>query len=153
MRSWILLALSLFLVACGQKAEEAPAGPDPLTVPASADKKAWATFMNAVIRETKFKDGAKGIYPYFIDPAEDNERKLEVIGDSVRNGMQPGYAFVITSSDSAKAADFIVTAFAEAKPDTLRQTKMLFIGKKSDEARVRAAVEPSGMAVIFHGTD
>jgi len=148
---WLLIALIAMLSACAEKADEAPKI-DPLAVPTSTDKDAWRKFMNAVMKETKFTEGAKGIYPYYVGEGDDT-RKREVIQESIRNGIQPGYAYVITGADSTKVADFIVSAFAEAKPDTLLQTKLLFIGKQADDARVRGAVEPSGMAVVFHGTD
>ena len=46
-------------------------------------------------------------------------------------------------------ADLILSAFSGAKPDALKGSQVLFIGKAEDSARVQAPVEASGAKYIF----
>lgn len=145
-----LIAL-LGLSACGQQ-EAAPAT-DTVTAPTDNDKLAWTKYVTAAIKPHYQKGVTQRVWNYLILPEDDSTRKLEVLQQSVENGLQPGQLFVYAGPDSAKVADLIVQGFANAKPDTLGKSDLLFIGKKADEARVRAAVEPSGMRFLFHPVD
>lgn len=145
------LCAILGLSACNQEAA-APAT-QTAAAPADNDKVAWTKYVTAAITPHYKKGVTQRVWNYLILPDEDATRKLEVLQQSVENGLQPGQLFVYAGPDSTKVADLIVQGFATAKPDTLSKSELLFIGKKADEARVRAAVEPTGMTFLFHPVD
>ena len=61
----------------------------------------------------------------------------------------PGNMLAFGSPDSAKMGDMILSAFSGAKPDALKGSQVLFIGKPEDSARVKGPVEASGAKYIF----
>jgi hypothetical protein len=154
----ISLALTLCALlgvsACSEQAAEAPAVAA-VVVPTGNDKEAWKKYMNDVVKPYFKKGETKRVWPYLVIPGEDEEnaRKLNELQTSVVNGIQAGQLFVYLGPDSTVTGDLIVEGFKEAKPDTLKNSTLLFVGKRVDDERVKAAVSPSGMTYIFHSVE
>lgn len=148
------LCALLGLGGCAEKAEEAPVAAV-AGLPTGNDKSEWNKYMNVVVKP-HFKQGeTMRVWPYLVIPGEteENARKLETLQQSVVNGLQPGQLFVYLGPDSTVTADLVVEGFKEAKPDTLTRSTLIFVGKRTDEERVKTAVVPSGMTFVFHPVD
>lgn len=145
----MLLCALLGLAACGGGETEAPKAAV-VTAPTGTDELEWKKFVSAAIKP-HYKQGTR-VWNYLILPGGDNVRKLETLANAVRDGLAPPQLFVFAGPDAA-VADLVIEGFKEGKPDTLGGNSLLFVGKRVDEARVRAAVEPSGMSFLFHPID
>jgi hypothetical protein len=162
--AFALLVASLLLVGCKPSAEQAAAdaaqaAPPPLTAPTGNDDTAWKTYLGQVVGQNR--DGVTDReFPYYLpvdskvpDPGGDGssmyERQLENVTGVVARTVLPGNMLAFGSPDSATMADMIVAAFTGAKPDALKGSKVLFIGKAADNDRVKAAVEAAGARYVF----
>jgi hypothetical protein len=65
----------------------------------------------------------------------------------------PGNMLAFGSPESAKLADLVVEAFKGSQAGSMKGVRVLFIGKKEDQERVKAAVEPTSADVVFHSVD
>ncbi len=52
------------------------------------------------------------------------------------------------SSASGKMADMIQAVFKDVAPDSMKGVRVVFIGQSADNARVQAAVQPTGAEYI-----
>ena len=48
-----------------------------------------------------------------------------------------------------KLADLVIAGFQDAKPNTMKNVKVVFVGDAADKDRVGAAVAPSGVNYVF----
>lgn len=157
------VAASLLLSACNK--QEAPAEQKPavaqvevLPVPAdNNDDAAWKAYLKSVVKRNM--EGVRSS-PYFYSlpgaGAEDFEgqysRQLDNVTGTVVRGVLPGNMLVFGSPESARMADLVVAAFGEVQAGSLKDVRVLFIGRAEDLGRVKAAVEPSGANLSFHET-
>jgi hypothetical protein len=168
--SRLKIALSLFLLtfalaACESKEEEeAPkkevAAPVALHAPANADDKAWKQYLQQVVGQN-MAGVTDRVFPYYLpanstvptpgdpDNRSQFDRQLENVTTVLSRTVLPGNMLVFGSPDSAKMADLIIAAFSGAKPDAMKGSQVLFIGKTEDSARVQASAQAAGAKYIF----
>lgn len=155
-----LLLVAVFAVAlpaCSKKEDETKKVQQaPLVAPTNEDPAAWRAYVSEVVNRNM--DGVTNQPFVYLLPAESAEdfqglydRQLEKVKSDISRGILPGnmLAYAAASLSSAKCADMVVAAFADAKPDKLKGVKLLFIGKAEDSERVKAAVTPSGVNYVF----
>ena len=158
----LLLATGLGLSAC-QSPEEPEATKKPavaavvLKAPASGDDKLWKPYLQSVIGQN-MAGVTDRVYPYYLpanstkvdaDGRSSFDRQSENVTAVISRTVLPGNMLAFGSPDSAKMADMILSAFSGAKPDALKGSQVLFIGKAEDSARVKGPVEASGAKYIF----
>jgi len=160
-RITFLLALLLAALAACKPADDAAtttaAAPPPLTAPASNDDEAWKAYLGQVVGQN-MAGVTDRVFPYYL-PADSDApgpdgtsmygRQLEQVNGVVLRTVLPGNMLAFGSPNSAKMADMIVAAFADASPDALKGSQVLFIGAPADSDRVKAAVEAAGARYIF----
>jgi hypothetical protein len=154
----ILLALTV-LPGC-KKAEEPAKVEAPLVAPTNGDDNAWKEYLGRVVGKN-LSGVTDRNFSYYLpanssEPAEGDQdgktqydRQLENVTTVVLRTVLPGNMLSFGSPDSAKMADLIVTAFAEADPNALKGSQVLFIGNAADSDRVKVAVEAAGAKYIF----
>lgn len=156
-RLLLIAFFALSVVACDKQAS-APAAADqaPLVAPTNEDPAAWREYVSDTVKRNM--QGVSSAPFVYLLPAESTQdfqgsydRLLEKAKSDVDRGILPGnlLAFSSASLSSAKAADLVVAAFADVKPDKLKGVKLLFIGKPEDNDRVKAAVQAAGVDYIF----
>jgi hypothetical protein len=160
-----LIAVSLFVLALSltgcKKEEAAPkAAPTALTAPTNNDDNAWKAYLGQVVGE-HMTGVTDRVYPYYLpadsttptptDPDKHSQydRQLDNVSAVVARTVLPGNMLAFGSPDSAKMGDLIVAAMTGAKPDALKGSQVLFIGKTADNDRVKAVVEAAGGKYIF----
>jgi hypothetical protein len=155
-----LLAFAFGLTAC--KKAEAPkaAAPAVLTAPTNNDDNAWKAYLGQVVSQN-MAGVTDRVYPYYLPadsttPSPDDpdkhsqyDRQLDNVGAVIARTVLPGNMLAFGSPDSAKMADLVVAAMTGAKPDALKGSQVLFIGKPADSDRVKAVVEAAGGKYIF----
>lgn len=158
----LLLAacLALPLAACDKAEEAAPqeAVKAPLTAPANADDRiAWNAYLSDVVQRNM--EGVNNTPYVYTLPAETAEgfdgayeRQKEKAFADVQNQVLAGNMLAFGGPASAKMADMVVASFTGVQADGMKGVKVLFIGDAADDARVRAAVEPSGATYVFVDT-
>ena len=156
-RLLLIAFFALSVVACDKQAS-APAAADQalLVAPTNEDPAAWREYVSDTVKRNM--QGVSSAPFVYLLPAESTQdfqgsydRLLEKAKSDVDRGILPGnlLAFSSASLSSAKAADLVVAAFADVKPDKLKGVKLLFIGKPEDNDRVKAAVQAAGVDYIF----
>lgn len=154
----LLIAFFALSVAACDKTSSAPAAVEqaPLVAPTNEDPGAWRDYVsNTVKRNMQGVSSAPFVYLLPAESTQDfqgsYDRLLEKAKSDVDRGILPGnlLAFSSASLSSAKAADLVIAAFTDVKPDKLKGVKLLFIGKPADNERVKAAVQASGVDYIF----
>jgi hypothetical protein len=148
------VALVCALFALGACQEAAPP-PDPAkTVPTNpADSAAWKAYVSAVSRNYVPADQSSRIFATFVEHAQDEEkntRTVENIRNFISRGIADGTTILFASPDSVVVTEIIEKAFAEPNPTLLKGIRVIFIGQKSEEERVRAAVTAWGATFVFH---
>ena len=152
----ILAALSVLLVFAGcKKQEAAPVVAAPLHAPSSqTDDTGWKAYFQDVIDRNSqgVTDRSNAYYlpaPGGADYDGKYQRQLQGVSDSVARGVLPGNLLAFMSPDSTKMADLVVSAFKNPSPGSMKGVIVLFIGKKADDDRVKAAVTPMGVTYRF----
>jgi hypothetical protein len=148
------VALVCALMTLGACQEAAPP-PDPAkVVPANpADSMAWKAYVSAVSKTLVPADQSSRIFATFIEHNQDEEknaRTVENIKNFVGRGIAEGTTILFASPDSPIAAEIVEKAFADPRPDLLKGIRVIFIGQKAEEERVRAAVTAWGATFVFH---
>jgi hypothetical protein len=158
LRSFVLATALLALVGCDQgkdnKAQEA--APVAVTAPTDNNSQAWKLYLSTVAKQNMGKV-RNSPYFYTLPPtdAEDfnqqYERQLDNVIGTVSRGVLPGnmLAFGSLSPDSSQIADLVVEAFQEAPAGSMKDVKVLFIGRPEDVERVQQAIAPSGADFVF----
>jgi hypothetical protein len=166
-----LIALMMFLLtfalsACqsGEDEEEAPKKVAAAVVvphaPTTSDDKEWKMYLQQVVSQN-MAGVTDRVFPYYL-PANSTvptpgdfenhsqyDRQLENVTSVLSRTVLPGNMLVFGSPDSAKMAELMISAFSGGKPEALKGSQVLFIGKAEDNARVKAAVEAVGAKYIF----
>lgn len=156
----LLLAASLAAVALTACNKQEEAKPDetvaaaPVAVPTGEDKAAWQPYLSSVAKANM--DGVVNApYAYFL-PGESSadfqgeyDRLLERVQTDMSRGIIEGNMLLFGSPARTKLADLVIDGFKEAKPGTMKNVKVVFVGDQADEARVKTAVEPSGVTYVF----
>ena len=155
----ILLTLPLFAISACKKEEAAQpaaaAAVAPVTMPTDPnDTAAWKNYLVSVAKQN-MEGVRQRPYMYYI-PAGDTpeiqdqvDRQISDVTDVVGRGILPGNMIAFGSPDSTRLADGIIEAFKVARPNSLKDVRVLFIGAAADEQRVREAVAPSAAAFVF----
>lgn len=159
MRKLILVAaLGLVTVfglnACNKEAE-APAKQVAPTKPASpSDKDAWKKFLISEVRQNM--DGVTSKpYLYFVPAGDDDadrsarENQQMKASEDIARTVLSGTMLAYGGPSSAKTADLITQAFADAKPGAFKGVIVMFIGDQADKQRVADAIQPSGATLRF----
>lgn len=156
----LALLLSLTLLAGCQKEEEAAPAPAALVAPTDGDDMAWKEYLGKVVAQNQ-AGVTDRIFPYYLPANSDTltegdqdgrtqyARQLENVSAVVARTVLPGNMLAFGSPDSAKMADLITTAFADAEPTALKGSIVLFIGTPADSERVKPVVEASGATYVF----
>ena len=156
-----LLASALSLTACKNESD-APkaAAPAVLSAPANSDDNAWKAYLGQVVDNNR-AGVTDRVYPYYLpansttptpgDPDNHSQydRQLQNVSEVVARTVLPGNMLVFGSPDSSKMGDLVIAAMTGAKPDALKGSQVLFIGKPADSDRVKAVVEAAGGKYIF----
>jgi len=128
-----------------------------LTAPKTGDDKQWKPYLQQVISQ-HMEGVTDRVYPYYLpannmvvegDGRTPFDRQSENVTSVISRTVLPGNMLAFGSPDSAKMADLILSAFSGAKPDALKGSQVLFIGKPEDSARVQAPIEAAGAKYIF----
>jgi len=128
-----------------------------LPLPASNDDKLWKPYVAEKIG--KHMDVVTDrVISYYL-PADNAtveadgrtkyDRLSEGVTAAVSRTVLPGNLLAFGSPDSKRMADMIESAFSGAKPDALRGSSVLFVGKAEDSARIQPLVEAAGGKYIF----
>lgn len=158
----LFVLIALALSACNKSAEEAPkaAAPVELVAPVNGDDAQWKEYLGKVVANN-MAGVTDRVFPYYLPensttPVEGDyegksmyDRQLEQVASAVQRTVLPGNMLAFGSPDSATMANMIEAAFTGAKPDALKDSQVLFIGKAEDNERVRAAVEAAGARYVF----
>jgi hypothetical protein len=147
----VLVCALLTLGAC----QEPPPPPDPAkTVPTNpADSAAWKSYVSAVSKTYVPADQSSRIFATFVEHNQDEEknaRTVENINNFIGRGIADGTTILFASPDSPVVAEIIEKAFANPNPTLLKGIRVIFIGQKAEEERVRAAVTAWGATFVFH---
>lgn len=154
-----LVAGCLSLAACNKS--EAPAqqqtvaAPTALVVPTGNDDQAWKKYLTEVVKRNMEGINARP-FVYYLPSAEASdfedqyERQLENVAGVVGRGVLPGNMLAFGSPESGRLADLVVDAFGDTQAGSLKDVRVLFVGKAEDQERVKAAVEPTGAVPVFH---
>ena len=147
------------ITACSQQDESAQQPTEQVaavTKPTDPnDSKAWNAYLGQIVQKNMQGMTADRPFPYLV-PGGDTEdanalrqRQLEQVQDTVARGVLPGNMLVFAGPSSTKTADLLIEAFKDAKPGSFKDVIILFIGDKTDEDRVNAALQPTGATVRF----
>jgi len=153
-RLLLIACLVLPFAACNK--EEAPQKVEqaPLTKPAGEDINAWQAYVTDVVKRNM---GGINTSPYiYFLPGESSpdfqgeyDRLLEKVETDLARGIVEGNMLAFASPSSAKMADIASTAFAAVDAGSMTGVKVLYIGDAADNARVEAAVTPTGANYTF----
>ena len=132
----------------------------PLVAPTSSADKEWVPYLQQVVSRNMVGVTDR-VSPYYLpansmEPTPEDlesrskyDRQLENVNTVVSRTVLPGNMLAFGSPDSTKMADLVVAAFAGGRPDAMKGSQVLFIGKAEDNSRVQAAVEAVGAKYIF----
>jgi len=165
-RTLVLSLAVLALAACKEekaapKAEEAPA-PVALAVPAYNDDMAWREYLRATVKQ-HMQGIRRSPFMYYLSAIENAEseeewedlyqRQFDNVASNIARGVLPGNMLAFGSPESERMATLAVDAFAEVSPNSMKDVRVLFIGRSADQERVAEAVAPSGAQFVFHPID
>jgi hypothetical protein len=153
----LIACLVLPFVAC--KKQEAPQAvvKAPMSAPTTDDRQAWVDYLNDVVPRN-MTGIANQPYVYLLpgesaaDFHDQYDRLLEKAQSDVARGIIAGNLLAYASPASAKMADMVIAAFDGVPADSMKNVRVLFIGKPADSERVKAAVSPAGVEYVFVDT-
>ena len=155
----VLLTLPLLAISACKKEEAAKpvvaVAVAPVAMPTDpSDTAAWKNYLINVAKQN-MQGVRQRPYMYYV-PAGDTpeileqvDRQISDVTDVVGRGILPGNMIAFGSPDSTRMADGIIEAFKVARPNSLKDVRVLFIGAAADEQRVRDAVTPSAADFVF----
>ena len=128
-----------------------------LPAPSNSDDKLWKPYLAQQIN--KHMDVVTDRQISYYLPADnatveaDGRTKFDRLSEGVTAAVSrtvlPGNLLAFGSPDSKRMADLILSAFSGAKPNALKGSYVLFIGKAEDSARIQPSIEASGAKYIF----
>jgi hypothetical protein len=153
----LIACLVLPFAAC--KKQEAPQAvvKAPMSAPTTDDRQAWVAYLNDVVPRN-MTGIANQPYVYLLpgesaaDFQDQYDRLLEKAQSDVARGIIAGNLLAYASPASAKMADMVIAAFDGVPADSMKNVRVLFIGKPADSDRVKAAVSPAGVEYVFVDT-
>lgn len=162
----LVLSVSLLALAGCKKEEATPAAqqaaPVQLVVPANNDDMAWREYLRAVVKQ-HMQGIRRSPYMYYftaIENAESEEewedqyqRQFENVVTNTSRGVLPGNMLAFGSPESERMANLVVDAFKEVSAGSMKDVRVLFVGREADRERVTEAVAPSGAQLVFHPID
>ena len=157
-RLMLIACLVLPFAACKKAEAPAPEAKAPMSAPTTDDRQAWVDYLNDVVNRHR-GDIANEPFVYFLpgESSDQFEGMYERLADKARSdvsrGIIAGNMLTYASPASARMADMVIDAFEGVPPDSMKGVKLLFIGKKADNERVKAAVAPAGVDYVFVATD
>lgn len=149
---------ALALTACKKEQAANPAQVEevaaPVAAPAGDAKADWQPYLSSVAKANM--DGVTNApYAYFL-PGESSEdfkgeydRLLERVQLDISRGIVEGNMLLFGSPARTQLADLIIAGFKDAKPNTMKNVKVVFVGDPADKDRVQAAVAPAGVNYVF----
>ena len=155
----VLLTLPLLAISACKKEEATKpvvaVAVAPVAMPTDpSDTAAWKNYLINVAKQN-MQGVRQRPYMYYV-PAGDTpeileqvDRQISDVTDVVGRGILPGNMIAFGSPDSTRMADGIIEAFKVARPNSLKDVRVLFIGAAADEQRVRDAVTPSAADFVF----
>jgi hypothetical protein len=163
MRKFVLavtlaLAGSVMLSACNKQDDnqQATQQVQKVTKPTDPnDTKAWNAYLGQIVSANMKGMTADRPYAYLVPAGDDEDaqgkygRQLEAVQGAVARGVLPGNMLVFAGPNSAKTADFITAAFADAKSGSFKDVIVLFIGDEAEKQRVNDVLAPTGATVRF----
>lgn len=161
-----LLLLTLGLSACQSADDDEETDVKPikemavLRAPANGDDAAWKGYLGQVAGQHQegVTDRNIGYYlpsnstvptPGDPDNKSQYDRQFDSVKGAIDRSVTPGNMLSFGSPDSTTMANLMVAAFTDAKPDAVKGSIVLFIGKPEDSARVQPLVEAAGGKYIF----
>ncbi len=154
-RAMLIASLALAFTAC-KKEEAAPVdeAKQALVAPSKDDDAGWKKYLQEVAIQN-MGNITNSPFLYYLSPESDPdfqakyERQTESATQAVARGVQPGNMLAFGSSASGKMADMIQAVFKDVSPDSMKGVRVVFIGQSADNARVQAAIQPTGAEYIF----
>ncbi len=119
------------------------------------DSAAWGKYLQQVLSQHLQGMTADRPYPYMVpggdsdDAKSRRQRQLDSVTGVVQRGVTPGNLLAFGGPDSSKTGDFMVKAFTDVQPGSLKGVIVLFIGDQADKGRVGAVVKPTGAEYRF----
>ncbi len=155
MRAMLIASFALAFTAC-KKEEAAPVveAQQALVAPAADDDAGWKKYLQAVAVQN-MGNITNSPFLYYLSPESDPEfaakyeRQVESATQAVARGIQPGNMLAFGSSASSKMADMIQAVFKDVPADSMKNVRVVFIGKAADNARVQSIIQPTGAEYIF----
>ena len=137
--------------------EEAPPPPDPAKiVPTNpSDSAAWKKYVAAISKTyipAAQADQNSRVFVTFVEYGQDEAktaRHIENTKNFIGRGIAEGTTLLFASPDSPLMASIVEQAFADPRPDLLKGIRVIFIGQKAEEERVRTAVTARGASSVF----
>ena len=115
---------------------------------------AWRTYVTDVAKRNM--DGITNSPSVYFLPGENSEgfggdyqRLLEKVEADLGRGIVEGNMLVFASPSSAKMGELAVTGFSQVPAGSLKNVKVVFVGKTEDSAKVEAASKPAGVKYVF----
>ncbi len=152
-RLMLIACLTLPFAAC-KKEEEVVVEKPALTAPQNDDRQAWLAYLSDVVSRNM---GSVQNQPFVYmvpsealpDFADQYERLVEKAKTDVARGIISGNLLAYGGYNSPKVAELVETSFKEVEPNSMKGVKVLFIGKATEDARVKTAVTPAGVEYTF----
>ncbi len=140
------------LSACGDKVQVNEV--KTIQIPSTDQDIEWKQFVHDVAVSKNIKGKTKNVYVRFLATTEDTKGHLRDTVQSFSRGVAPGTLMVFGSYNSRNMADLLVTAFNTDYIDgKLTGARLVFVGQRGDEAKVRAASVKSGVTFEFYPVD
>lgn len=124
----------------------------PITLPTDAKNiDAWKSYLKDVVIRNMEGVQTRSPYMYFVPSGDEEdiqsarENQLDNVRTVVARGVLPGNMMAFGGPDSKATADLVLNAFQNAKAGSMKSVRFLFIGTADDSARVKAAVDPTGV--------
>lgn len=144
------------LVACKQDEGKGKqeAAPVVLEVPTTTNDQDWKLYLAGVVKQN-MQGVRSSPFMYYLPSAtvEDFEdqynRQLDNVMGVVMRTVTPGNMLAFGSPESTRMADLVVESFKEAQAGSFKGVKVLLVGKREDEQRVREALAASEAEFIF----
>ena len=122
------------------------------------DNLAWQNYAREVVKRNMQGISERTFNYYLPHSATEGfqgqyQRQLEIVQGVVYRTVLPGNMLTFVSPDSEKMADFIVEAYALAPDNAMKGVRVLFIGKPTDNERVKAAMAHTNPDYVFVSTE
>ena len=136
--------------AAAAKAAAQPTAP--VAMPTDAKNvDAWKAYLKDVVIHNMDGVQTRSPYMYFVPSGDDadvksaRDNQLDNVKNVVARGVLPGNMMAFGGPDSKATSDLVLAAFQGAKAGSMKNVRFLFIGTADDSARVKAAVDPTGV--------